>query len=388
MAHITEIKVQGLTGRKKVYSCRLNRDVNIFFGLNGSGKTSLLKIMHSAMSGETSILDGVAFESAEVSIYSIDQDRIFVYSIKQFSEQELLQAELFESQSRVIARRRREMLKRKHLKWEGEPAKGKKRRPGAWSHRYLPTSRLYQQFEEYYDARYGEARSRYNDQDINIYFARFIEQLWNSYSRSILAEVRSAQERGLANVLKTVLAPEAESEPVGVLETDKAYERLGRFLKRQKSAKSLSTAKAFKKRYAEDLRLRRVVNEINEVEEHIDKAMAPQRELESLIQKMFSGGKVVRFSEGAIKVEMGKNEEIPLSSLSSGEKQILRLFVETLLAADNTILIDEPEISMHIDWQKDLVTAMQRLNPGAQLVLATHSPEVMADIKDSNIFKL
>ena len=58
MAHITEFAITGLAGRTDVYSGRFNRDVNIFFGLNGSGKTSLLKILHSAMSR---ILSGTWF---------------------------------------------------------------------------------------------------------------------------------------------------------------------------------------------------------------------------------------------------------------------------------------------------------------------------------------
>jgi predicted ATP-binding protein involved in virulence len=58
------------------------------------------------------------------------------------------------------------------------------------------------------------------------------------------------------------------------------------------------------------------------------------------------------------------------------------------MAQANTILIDEPEISMHIDWQRSLVQSMTRLNPQAQIILATHSPEVMADVKEEHIFRL
>src|SRR5438552_13554874 len=68
MAHIVEFTVSGLAGRKSEYSQRLNRDVNIFFGLNGSGKTSLLKILHSAMQNDGSILRSVPFTRAVVTI--------------------------------------------------------------------------------------------------------------------------------------------------------------------------------------------------------------------------------------------------------------------------------------------------------------------------------
>lgn len=103
---------------------------------------------------------------------------------------------------------------------------------------------------------------------------------------------------------------------------------------------------------------------------------------------MFSGNKEVRFKDRSIDVEAQDNTTIGLSSLSSGEKQVLRIFIETLLASSSSILIDEPEISMHIDWQRQLIPALQQLNPQAQLILATHSPEVMADIDDDKIFRL
>ena len=43
---------------------------------------------------------------------------------------------------------------------------------------------------------------------------------------------------------------------------------------------------------------------------------------------------------------------------------------------------------MHVDWQQVLVAAMKRVNPDCQLLLATHSPEVMADVADKYVFEL
>jgi predicted ATP-dependent endonuclease of OLD family len=58
------------------------------------------------------------------------------------------------------------------------------------------------------------------------------------------------------------------------------------------------------------------------------------------------------------------------------------------LAGESSLLIDEPEISMHIDWQQELISAMTTLNSSAQIILATHSPEIMADVDDDRIFRL
>ena len=82
MAHIVSFKIEGLAGRKEPLKLEMNRDTNIIFGLNGSGKTSLLKILHGAMASETDILARVPFTSAEVKIYSVDHDKVFTRSIK------------------------------------------------------------------------------------------------------------------------------------------------------------------------------------------------------------------------------------------------------------------------------------------------------------------
>lgn len=67
--------------------------------------------------------------------------------------------------------------------------------------------------------------------------------------------------------------------------------------------------------------------------------------------------------------------------LSSGEKQILVILL-TALCEDclpYVILMDEPEVSLHFDWQKRLIDLVSQLNPNAQIILTTHSPAVIMD---------
>jgi len=69
---------------------------------------------------------------------------------------------------------------------------------------------------------------------------------------------------------------------------------------------------------------------------------------------------------------------LPIRFLSSGEKQLIILLTETLLQKkSNYIFIaDEPELSLHISWQRKILSAIRELNENAQIVVATHSPEV------------
>ena len=43
------------------------------------------------------------------------------------------------------------------------------------------------------------------------------------------------------------------------------------------------------------------------------------------------------------------------------------------------LFMDEPEASLHFEWQKRLVGLIRELNPNAQIVLTTHSPAVIMD---------
>ena len=59
---------------------------------------------------------------------------------------------------------------------------------------------------------------------------------------------------------------------------------------------------------------------------------------------MFSGNKEIKFTDDSIQVKTPSGDKIGLASLSSGEKHLLQIFVQTLLAADNSMLIDDVSI--------------------------------------------
>lgn len=67
--------------------------------------------------------------------------------------------------------------------------------------------------------------------------------------------------------------------------------------------------------------------------------------------------------------------------LSSGEKQVYLLLMEAALqeGAPAIFIADEPELSLHILWQEKLVQAISDLNESAQLIFATHSPDLVAN---------
>lgn len=73
--------------------------------------------------------------------------------------------------------------------------------------------------------------------------------------------------------------------------------------------------------------------------------------------------------------------------LSSGEKQLLILLSETLLQREQPAIFiaDEPELSLHVTWQEKLVASLRALNPSAQIIAATHSPDIVGALSDRAI---
>lgn len=90
--------------------------------------------------------------------------------------------------------------------------------------------------------------------------------------------------------------------------------------------------------------------------------------------------------------DKGKKEErvIEPYSLSSGEKQMLIILL-TALVQDNQpaiMIMDEPEISLHTDWQENLIGNIRKLNENVQIIIATHSPSIIINGWHDKVFEI
>lgn len=79
-----------------------------------------------------------------------------------------------------------------------------------------------------------------------------------------------------------------------------------------------------------------------------------------------------------------KGEPIQIDQLSSGEKNKVALYYELIFNAkpNSLVLIDEPEISLHVTWQKEFLSDLEKiiaLHQGMQTIVATHSPTIISD---------
>ncbi len=124
---------------------------------------------------------------------------------------------------------------------------------------------------------------------------------------------------------------------------------------------------------------------------------APKKRFQDHIDDLFreTGKRIIR-TENEIRFAQIGETLLPYQ-LSSGEKQMLAILL-TVLVEDNrhyVLFMDEPEVSLHVDWQQRLIDLILDLNPNVQIILTTHSPAVImngwadrvtevSDISDQN----
>ncbi len=105
-----------------------------------------------------------------------------------------------------------------------------------------------------------------------------------------------------------------------------------------------------------------------------------------IVQGVFSN-KEIHISKDGFKIKSSVARDIPLDELSSGEQHLLVLVYKLLFRlktqVDELILIDEPEISLHITWQKRFIDDLIEINKLTEgqskldIVIATHSPAII-----------
>lgn len=126
------------------------------------------------------------------------------------------------------------------------------------------------------------------------------------------------------------------------------------------------------------------------LKEKLDKIKLPQIRFLEIIDDLFSETfKKINRDENEIAFLIGDKKISPFK-LSSGEKQLLIILL-TVLIQDNksTILfMDEPEISLHIEWQRKLIGFIRELNPNVQVIIATHSPDIIMEGWMDKVFNI
>jgi len=95
-----------------------------------------------------------------------------------------------------------------------------------------------------------------------------------------------------------------------------------------------------------------------------------------------------------------QDHELVLNQLSDGEKNLLVMVADiarrlaianpdstkNALEGEGIILIDEIELHLHPQWQRDIIPRLTSTFPNCQFIVTTHSPQVLSNVKKENVF--
>jgi predicted ATP-binding protein involved in virulence len=113
-------------------------------------------------------------------------------------------------------------------------------------------------------------------------------------------------------------------------------------------------------------------------------------------KKIFISPDSYKYSEdfllrNQVLVGINFNDETPYlkgisSALSSGERQLVTLiYAASHMSEQQVVLIDEPEISLHVDWQRLLLVKMSEQLGNRQIIACTHSPVIGAEYDEEQV---
>ena len=125
-------------------------------------------------------------------------------------------------------------------------------------------------------------------------------------------------------------------------------------------------------------------------ESNLRAAFRPVREYIDVVNQFLDGKQLVTEppvqepgGTPQLQIKHDDGELVKLDTLSSGERQIAGLiYSASHIARGSVILVDEPELSLHINWQRDVIGAMVAQFPAKQLIVCTHSPTIGAAYRD------
>ena len=360
---INSISVSNLFGKIGSTTYTFNDDLNIITGRNGSGKTTIIKLAWFILSGNILIaLKEVEFKSCSITTSN------YICTVTRTGPQ--------------------------HCKIEIEDHDGK---------RLFEDDTVDPALEPFSESAEEKANPILMSIGSSIFFPTFrrieggfsmisstpVRTRNTNRSDSDIDEALSSLSRRLSNKEHQFVAAIATQDIVSLL--IKRYSSFSEEINNFQGDVSRSVIEKIKKYQSgktqsesqeADALLSETRDEIEKIEGFRAKTILPLDAVRSLVEKLFqhsgiSFGKRLNFGDAA--------EAVNSDVLSAGEKQLLSFICYNAFYKNTVVFIDEPELSLHVDWQRQLYPILQSQKSGNQFIFATHSPFIYGKYPDKEV---
>lgn len=359
---ITSFEVIGLNGRTSPVFAELAGDLNILTGRNGSGKTTILKLMWYIISGNILLaLQEVDFQRCTLvtDIYRISLTKLSRFNCK---------AEMFFDGVNHVYEDVKDEDDDVTFSAEDEV---NPRLIERGSSVFFPTFRRI-------EGGFGSTVSR---SPVNNLVSR---------KRSDIEEALASLSRRLTNDPHTFVASISTVDIVGLLLRHYAnMSEEANTIQQGTSQEIIETIKHFKNESGAAGEIDQATRVIDSIRNKIE-GMEAQRELllqpiqtvTSLVERLFRHSGI---SFGSRLSVGDAAQAVNSESLSAGEKQMLSFICYNTFYSNCVVFIDEPELSLHVDWQRQLFPTLLRQKSQNQFIIATHSPFIYTKYPDKEV---
>ena len=419
MYRIEKVSIEGFW-RDLSAECQFNENVNVIIGRNGSGKTTFMNILHAVLLVDVEQLADTEFGEVEISLVDQRRKRKTVWARKQLnvagSQRIEYQISNKKYEVRIFERddpRYRRMMSRR-MQEETEILRSELGQIVALSS--LSVYRL----RSAVDLEVVDKRGHRSVSPVDFRLSQQMTEL-TRYQLELSRRVTEISSQLQKDVLGSILYEEQVQPRLSVPKKDdfeeqvevdnltNAYRRLEAFDRsiakkiKQHVAAVSKTVDGFSKYHLpttgdEEDQLMKIdfgaIEAYQRTKQIVEMSLESEaknnevtRHLDLLVQIIheFIDDKTFTLEDGGLEILGSRQNPLAVGRLSSGEKQLLILLTETLLQRERpfVFLADEPEISLHIAWQRKIIPSIKRLNPNAQIIVATHSPEIAGEHRSS-----
>lgn len=339
---------------------KFNEDLNIITGANGSGKTTLLKLLWYCISGRfEQILAEIPFRSIAI------QTDLFALSMEQVESDQVTLDYKFDKEEEVsefiIIDAETGRVNRKDIDFVN-----------ALEKRIARTTKRSLFFPTFRRIEGGFSRIRTDADDSTMRFVTSAPEMLQISMSRFSSEVSVNEHKFIASI---------STEDISELLTQK-YADIYEEINNQQSEllENISDKVSMNPENVPDVL--EAIQKVNNEREQLSKPFSVLSELSRKILQ-YNAIRVtygettdgITLGEGRDRITVGETKNaISSDKLSSGEKQMLSFLCYNAFRENMPIFIDEPELSLHIDWQRLLLPTLLDQSTGNQFFIATHSP--------------
>ncbi|CEN29537.1 Putative ABC transporter ATP-binding protein (plasmid) [Lactococcus piscium MKFS47] len=425
------------------YDVDFNEDITFLYGSNGCGKTTILNIVTSIVTGK--IYELFFYDFKIIKLKYSNNDNVDVIEIKRKQDDKNRLKIIFEGRNETISKldnlnfqsSRRKILLKEYFH-ENNILKDISR---LFNYVYLPLSRSAyvdpirssrknfwieeEEIEEELYVTKDASLTRVQELIVNkiLTINNEVNRLNNNFRDKILKtsiniysekknfsdmmnEIENSNEEKILEIQESYLNIMTNLKLINEREIEKYNNFFSSYIKKYEQITDENDGKVkhfpinLVLQYSEISKIRKVVELAQQMEKDKKQAEKPLELFCSTLNSFLSRPGdidskniiIETIGQPGVYFKIPNNQnKLSVQKLSSGEKQLIIFFANLIFGVNDRkngiFIVDEPELSLHLTWQKLFIEQTLKINNNIQLIFATHSPEIVGRHRDK-MYKL